>query len=213
MNYIYKQLYISGLGKPVTITMSSNSLDGLISKVFEFRQRKNLAPKDLPSVRREVTAKHKTKNQLINKSTAVKPRANKLTLQQAMLGAKALVKVIQGDVVSDAELQRRAEVCARCPKISDTSTTCSTSCAKRGLARFARNLAIRYGRNFTVPKIMAIHTRPVKTASLSEFYCGVCSCSCLNLCLSKSKNFLAKEDADLRPDHCWAKPNGINWKP
>lgn len=212
MNYIYKQLYVRNDGKPVTITMSSASLKGLIDKVFEFRKRKQLNPRDYISVNAEVTAKHKTRNQLINKSIISKPKIKKLTLQQAMLGAKALVQVIKGDVVDDFELRRRANICATCTIISDTDNKC-TSCAKRGLSKVARDLAIRYGRNFTVPKIMAIHTKPVRTASLSEFYCGACGCSCLNLCLSRSKIFLAKEDANLRPDHCWAKPNGPNFKP
>jgi len=209
--YTYKQLYISPLGKPVVITLSASSLGQLIEKVVSLRARKILSPRDVQSVTKEVTARHVIAKPSLASQPVAKTRTDKLTLQSVMRGGRALVDIIKGDVVEQAELQRRADICGRCKLISDTKEAC-TSCAKRGLAKFARNLAVSYGRNFLVPKIIAIHLRPVKTASLTEFYCGVCSCSCLNLCLSKSKNFLDKEDANLRPDNCWAKPNGRNWQ-
>lgn len=211
MKFSYTQFYTSN-GRPVYVTKYADSELQLIDKLVAFRLEKKIKPDGYEDVAREVKAKLKTSSSTIRVEKEVKPRTNKLTLHQAILGAKALVEIIKGDIVDDAELQRRATICAHCEIISDTSGGC-TSCARKGLVKLARNLALNYGRNFAVPRITAYKLKPIKSASLSEFYCGHCSCSCLNLALSKSKNFVSKENNETRPDNCWAKVNGKNWKP
>jgi hypothetical protein len=210
MKFSYTQFYTSN-GKPVYVTKYADTEQQLIDKLLAFRLEKKIKPDSYEEVSLEVKSKIKSSGSAIKIDKQVKPKTNKLTLQQAVLGAKALVEIIKGDIVDDAELNRRASICAHCELINDTAGGC-TSCARKGLVKLARNLAINYGRNFTVPKITAYKLRPVKSASLSEFYCGHCGCSCLNLALSKSKNFVSKENNETRPDHCWAKVNGKNWK-
>lgn len=126
---------------------------------------------------------------------------NAMTLRKLWSGSRAYFDILKGDVAPDALIVERANICAKCPHIMATETNCTT-CAKNNIIKLAHSLAVKIGRNFINPRIT---THYKKTDRLSNFYCEHCGCSCLALCLSKSKHFLKLEDKE-RPANCWANP-------
>ena len=172
--------------------------DGCASSLYNFRRRKNLPGATVAQCKLDVANRGYKHN--IIQNNVNKPSPKKLSMGEVLHGSVALFDIIQGDVVDDITLRKRAAICAECPLISNTSDNCQ-GCKANKLAKYARNLAVKFGRNFIEPTITVNHLRPVKTAKIKEFYCGHCGCSVLNLCLSKSKHFLNKEN-ESRPSNC-----------
>lgn len=125
----------------------------------------------------------------------------KLSMVEVINGGLALVDIFKGDLASDDTIIKRAEICAACPLVSETSDGC-VSCANKRLGNIAGRLAVSYGRNFINPMISPVHIKPPLRKPISNFYCGFCGCSCLNLVLSKDKHFVNKERSE-RPANCW----------
>lgn len=197
---IYKQDYNRD-GKIVTRSVIGRTTEGCAEALAAFRLRHHITRSSYNEALADVKNGGKPHSIARDHSAARTPKKKKLTLSEMLNGAIALVDIIKGDIATDREIQRRAAICAECPMISDTSDSC-TGCKQNKMSKFARDLAVKYGRNFIQPMIIAQHTTPKRTGRISEFYCGFCGCSCLNLILSHSKHFLKKENS-ARPANCW----------
>jgi len=135
------------------------------------------------------------------KKPAVVQSKKKMSMVDVINGGLALVDILKGDLADDETIIARSKICEQCPVISDTADSC-VGCAGKKLVTLARNLAVKYGRNFYNPKITPVNIKPPMQKPISNFYCGFCGCNCLNLVLSKDKHFVNKEKED-RPANCW----------
>lgn len=200
----YKQKFININGDAATTIVTGIDGRACAKSLLNFRTKRNLGRATEKECNFDV-ARDGYKYTLKQQDKAPARKENKLSIAKVINGSKALFDIIKGDVASDQEIKARAAICAQCPLISETSDRCA-GCSSNKIFKYARDLAVRYGRNFFIPTIIAEHTRPRKTAPISQFYCGHCGCSCLNLVLSKSKHFLAKEK-EPRPENCWVNKN------
>lgn len=196
----YDQKLINSNGQPSTSRIVGRDSKSCAIRLSKFRFSRNLERSELSHCFLDV-AKNGYHYTVKQQEKSIARKENKLSLSKVISGSLALFDIIKGDIASDQEIKARAAICANCPLISDTSDKC-TGCSSNKLFSYAKSLAVKYGRNYYQPTITAQHLTPKKTAQISEFYCGHCGCSCLNLVLSKSKHFLEKENQE-RPANCW----------
>lgn len=204
----YTQKFQRPNGLISSVTLTGINDERLAQSLANFRAVKKLPNSDYAACLQDVQLQAVDMHVNGNAKTVKRPPS--IGWQAMVRGGLALVKIIKGDIVEQDELERRANVCAACPHIAPMAAKC-TPCMMNSLSRLARTLAIKYGRGFTMPTIRPKKSVNTKTGKLSEFSCGVCSCPCLNLCLSKSKIFLEREQKP-RPLHCWANPQSPNWQ-
>jgi hypothetical protein len=196
----YKETYINSNGDQLSTVIVGANGEKCANRLSKFRISRNISRADLQSCKNDV-ALHGYPHTVKQKNEPIIRKENKLSVAKVLSGSVALFDIVKGDIVDDSTIVERSKICANCPLISETSDRC-VGCTSNKLFKYARNLAIKYGRNYYQPTITAKHLTPPKTAKISEFYCGHCGCSCLNLVLSKSKHFLTKENSE-RPANCW----------
>lgn len=196
----YDQKYTDSKGNIISTRIVGPDGTGCAFRLSKFRASRGIPNADPVSCRSDV-GKDGYKYTIKQKEKAIVRKSDKLSVAKVLRGSLALFDIVKGDIVDDRTIKARSAVCAECPLLSDTSDKCS-GCVSNKLLSYARNIAVKYGRNFFQPTITAKHTTPKKTGPISNFYCSHCGCSALNLVLSKSKHFLDKEN-EARPDNCW----------
>lgn len=175
---------------------SAPNLDALAKVVTEGRRQQGMKA-DYNLVYNELKRQHSRGEQrTIHKASAQKVF---ITPQEALNGAKAvfLKNIIQNDIESQKEIDRRAAICESCPKLS-AMAGCSKGCGLSKIALDAYNKAVEIfhkGSRYNIP------TRLKKT------YCGVCGCSSAAILPAKLEHFLpdSEEKAAARPAQCWLK--------
>lgn len=131
---------------------------------------------------------------------------------QLVAGAEAIINVTAGNVVSQAEINRRARICTGCKAIDpDTNilmdgVVSTIDCRACGFAtRFAawtNKLKKQLGVGHAIPN------------GLSDKGCIVCKCTLAVMLPSKMSAFDYEKDLqDKRPDHCWVKKTSNNYIP
>lgn len=103
--------------------------------------------------------------------------------QDAIAAAKAFREAVRGNVVSDAEILRRAAICAACPKRQKVTGWKSEVSKKLGM----------------------IANKNRVPSKVSDYRCGVCGCSLMLLLPATSKDLHkdSPEEAKNRPKTCW----------
>jgi hypothetical protein len=129
-----------------------------------------------------------------------KPKEKKVSISDAYNGARAVLRYVAGNSVSNAELNRRAEICRTCPQLKITSGCMSCGAGGR-IARLVNTIRAYKKSESQVPK-------PVENK-----YCGVCSCSIPMMILTRYKDFYkeATSKNSTRPDNCWLKETSENF--
>lgn len=155
-------------------------------------------------VNRAISFKVQTKGFMgdANKNTFIPHKDRKISFKDALTGVQAIVKIVKGEFVDQAEINRRAILCTNCPQKSLTTDCYGCGFASRLTAYVNKVKKETFGTNFVIPN------------DLQGKYCGVCQCALLVMLPSKMSAF--EEDAakqDLRPKHCWVKKDSINYKP
>lgn len=181
-------------------TLMGNTANECAMNLFRAKQRLNIKSTEQECIQ-EVALNGYSKAVRKSKTRASLPGRKKLSMTDMINGGLALVDILRGDLADDDTIVARSKVCEQCPIISETADGC-VGCAGKKVIRFARNLAVKYGRNFYTPKITPTHIKPPIQKPIHNFYCGFCGCNCLNLVLSKDKHFVNKEKQD-RPANCW----------
>jgi hypothetical protein len=124
-------------------------------------------------------------------------------LSEAWHAGLAIVKQAQGDVVTQAEHDRRAKICAKCPMSSETSIC--MSCGGTGkISALIGSIKQHIG-----GKIIKIDDKVRKK------YCSVCGCFIPLLSITKTQ-YLPVETPEanrLRPIGCWIRKDSPNYKP
>ena len=119
-------------------------------------------------------------------------------LSDYIIGAKALVKVVAGQVVSQEEINRRSIICSSCPRITEIPF-CNT-CGQAGIFASAVNkLKQLFGKGFTIPN------------NLEKRGCDVCDCA-LSVMLPSKMEYFSDKDQAQRPDNCWVKKTSVNYR-
>lgn len=200
----YSQSYVADSGEPLTAKIHGNTPVDLERNLLKFRIRMGVHRATPEEVAEDVAAyagEYRNPKALKAKASNT-GKIGRLSFSDVLRGTRALMDIVKGDIATQQEIERRAKICEDCPKLAATSD-CKTCGGGRKFSRYANTLALAYGKGFVQPKI--------KSGKASEFYCGECGCSILNLILSKSKHFLSKETKE-RPKNCWASKSSPNWR-
>lgn len=128
------------------------------------------------------------------------PIVKKKTLTETIHGAKALIRYMGGQAVTEKELERRSLICNNCP-LKDSVSDCMSCGGSGKVAAFINRIRRSKKVEGSIPE------------SLRKKYCGMCGCSLPLLLVTQFKDFEV-EDAQknsARPDHCWLKKTSINF--
>jgi hypothetical protein len=136
----------------------------------------------------------------IDRQSKLLSKPKKLTLGQAATGAMALIKSIAGSSVSNEELMRRSAICEGCPLISLIGG-CSSCGAAGKISNWANSIRSSKGLQVAIP------------STVSQSYCGVCSCALALMVVTKRADFHDESDKEnsRRPDVCWLNRSSTNY--
>lgn len=117
-----------------------------------------------------------------------------LTIRETISGALALLKHAANKPASPEEIERRATICAVCPKLA-TSSDCMVCGGSKRVAEIITTIKNKYGHDIKIPA-------PVKSK-----YCGVCGCSMALLIVSRFDGQTSEDNIrqNERPMFCWLK--------
>lgn len=126
----------------------------------------------------------------------------KISLADAIVGAKAILNYTTGKSTSDSEILRRSSICEKCPLMTDISG-CSSCGLSGAIARFTNQVRSHKGSQIPIP------------ASVAKRYCSVCQCALSLMVVTKTEDFYSEtpEKNQRRPDNCWLKKTSINYIP
>lgn len=185
MNYMNYKFDVEHDGKLYTITGDSKDL--VFTKAKIFFNKNNIKFTDA-----------QIKGRITN---YVKPsKSKKLTFNDIIVGAGAILRYASGNAASAQEVKRRSEICKSCPMRDRT-----TGCAACGFSRKVANF---------INKIRSEKKAEVEIeATLRDSYCGVCNCSIPMMLLTRYEDFYVEpaHKNQLRPDACWLKQTSINF--
>lgn len=181
--FIYSTYYNGKLWK-----FSSENKTLLMSDVVKFMRENNIifSTEDL--------------SKAIDRQSRILEAPKKISLQDAVTGAMALLRYSTGKSVTDAELVRRSNICAVCP-LRNTISTCA-SCGSAGRITNWIN------------KIRSLAKIQIQIPSeVRQSYCGVCNCALALMVVTDINGFAESDDKNrTRPDLCWLKKTSINYK-
>lgn len=201
------------------VSILGDSIEELVNNVIVYRKNNKLKPIEYNKVFNQVRRQSKN-HQSFRKSRTFKrqeqerqlkpSKKRKLTLGQMFHGARAYIDIGRGNIVSQTEINRRARICANCPKISDT-TDCFGCGAGRRLVSQVQKLKQDTKQQFSIPQVIVGHR--TSEQPISKYYCSVCSCSCIALNVSQMKHIRSEEDSinKQRPEECWMRKGGKNY--
>lgn len=104
-----------------------------------------------------------------------------MNLPGAKAAAKAFFEAKKGDVVDEAEIMRRTQICGACPRKGRRSS------AITAVSRMLGYVANKH----RVPD------------EISRFRCNACNCSFMLMIPSKTLHPDTPEEEALRPSQCW----------
>lgn len=113
-------------------------------------------------------------------------------------GAKALVNVIEGNTVTQEEINRRASICNNCPMKTQIPGCMGCGLAGR-ISNFINSIKKAFKSSFVIPN------------NLETKGCGVCNCA-LSVMLPSKMNAFSESDQQERPNHCWVKKTSPNYQ-
>ena len=96
----------------------------------------------------------------------------KITLADAVAGARALLSYTVGKSTSNAEILRRSSICAGCPMIGRIGG-CSSCGAAGKMTRFANSVRSKKGSQIPIP------------TTVNKQFCGACNCSIALMVVTK----------------------------
>lgn len=138
----------------------------------------------------------------IDRQSKILTAPKKLTLADAIHGAKAVLKYTTGASASTDEILRRSKICADCPLRSKVGG-CMSCGAAGAIARFVN----------TVRSTMKVSTQI--PSEVRSHYCNHCGCSLALIVVSKMDAFSFENDTknNQRPDMCWLKRTSTSYIP
>lgn len=168
------------------------TFEALVKAVTDDRRKRGLRA-NYNNIYNEVK---KTLDRAERRNIANKPnRQRKLSLKSAIAGANAAMKIVRGEIVDQVEIQRRADICLRCPMVTRASDcpSCSGGAAVVNAFNSAKSLI---GKNYSLPE------------GLKRSYCDLCGCAHTMIIPTRLENFLSDspELAARRPSNCWIHP-------
>jgi len=122
-----------------------------------------------------------------------------LTLNDYINGAKAVVKVVSGEVADQSEINRRAIICTNCPNKTEIPG-CRGCGFTDTLNRTVNGLKKMFGKGFNIPN------------GLQGNGCDVCGCALSVMLPSKMEQFNEKLGV-VRPTNCWINKQSPNYIP
>lgn len=169
---------------------SGSNKEVLLSEVVQFHRENNINF-NVEDLRRS-----------IDRQSNIITRKKKLTLSEAIHGAKAVLKYTSGKNAGEAEIARRASICSQCP-IKDEIGGCRSCGAAGAFAKFVNTVRTSMKLEAPIP------------SEIRELYCGHCKCSLALIVVTKMDGFYEEspEENSKRPDMCWLKKTSTSYKP
>ncbi len=166
---------------------SDANKDALLGQVVVFHRENNI---------------NFTINQLskaIDRQSKIQTQKKKISLTDAIHGAKALLKYTSGKSVSNQEIERRSAICAKCT-LMDRIGGCRSCGAAGAVAKFINTIRVSMKVQMQIP------------SEVRENYCGHCQCALALMVVTDLKDFREEDKAEnaKRPDYCWLKTTNFN---
>ncbi len=171
-------------------TMDGTSKDEVLSKAIQFHKENNINYSMMEL------------SKAIDRQSKISHQKKKITLTEAIHGAKAVLKYTSGKNAGESEINRRASICLQCP-IQDEIGGCR-SCGLAGtIAKFVNTIRSSMKLEAPIP------------AGIRELYCGHCKCSLALIVVTQMDGFVEEDPKEnaKRPDMCWLKTTSTSYKP
>lgn len=199
-----KYKFIQRTNKGSGVTFYNDNFDILVDNVYKWRRDNNQLghKEDYNTVYNSVRSQNINHPRItVTQSNA--PMRHSKNFAQVMNGAKAIVSLVSGDVVSQSEYNRRSKICADCPLKSKVSN-CFGCGAGTTIARRFRELSRVGGKTYLEYK--------TPLGPVNYLYCGICDCSLGLMVMSKMSRFRETKEENLkRPTHCWVRKDSPNY--
>ena len=168
---------------------SHNSKDVLLSLIMRFHQENNINYSMIEL------------SKAIDRQSKIVTAAKRLSLQDAIKGAQAVIKYGTGKSVSNEELFRRSMICKDCPLMKQIGG-CRSCGAAGAIAKFINKIRSSYGLQMQIPP------------EVRENYCSFCGCSLALMTVTKIEDFKQEPESinSTRPDMCWLKTTSTSFK-
>lgn len=122
-----------------------------------------------------------------------------LNLNDYINGAKAVVKVVSGQVAEQSEINRRAIICTNCSEKTEIPG-CRGCGFTDTLNKSVNGIKKLFGKGFSIPN------------GLQGNGCNACGCALSVMLPSKMEQFNEKPSV-VRPIHCWVNKQSPNYIP
>lgn len=164
------------------------SRDIVLEKVVEFMQKNNI-----------IFNREDLLRSIDRQSAIASTKKKRVTLGDAVNGAKALIKYTSSNRISTEELTRRSTICSQCPMINRLGG-CMSCGAAGAIARFVNKIRSSYNLEIQIP------------SEVRQSYCGVCECSLALMVVTHINDFHESAEKNaMRPDCCWMKTISYNF--
>lgn len=168
---------------------SSSNKESLIADVIRFHQENNINFSVVEIGR------------AIDRQSKIKTAVKKLSLADAINGAKAVLKYTTGKSESPSEIDRRSLICNACP-LKQMISGCRSCGAAGAIAKFVNAVRVSMKVQAAIP------------SEIREQYCGHCGCALALLVVTKLEDFREEDPSTntKRPDMCWLKTTSTSYK-
>lgn len=199
---ITKEKYTTKTPQGAIVTFSADTPDALIRSVQKYRRNHGFQISD-DETAKEISQenKYEYKDGIYSKTVPISFPKPRLNLAGVKAACGAMIQTLKNNIVSDTEIYRRWEICQNCP-VKTTVSDCM-SCGGAGRAAdWINKLKGAAGKQFRVEQ------------EAGRTFCGLCGCS--HALMIPTKMEYQKEESEkqnqLRPDQCWLRVGGINYK-
>lgn len=180
--------------KGTTKKIPGKDIHHLADAVSRWRKSNGFGNSDYNIIYNELKVTHPKEDLSLKGIAKGISKIRQVTVSNAWDALKASTKIVKGEVASQKEIDRRSEICLKCPMAVETSDcrSCSGTWSTT-LAQLTDEVRNKTGVNFRI------------SDTLKAKFCGVCGCTLMMLIASLKKN-LHKDDEkqkSLRPEECW----------
>jgi hypothetical protein len=200
---ITKEKYTIKMPNGAHVSFTADTPDALIRSVQKYRRNNNVQISD-DDTAKEIAATngYEHKDGIYSKNLPISFAKPRLNLAGVKSACGAMLQTLKSNIVGDAEIYRRWQICQNCPV--KTSVSDCMSCGGAGrVADWINKLRGAAGKSFRIEQ------------EAGMTFCGLCGCSHALMIPTKMEFQKAESEKQnqLRPDQCWLRVGGINYKP
>ena len=185
------------------VAFAADTPDALIRSVQKFRNNNGVRITDEDTAK-EIGKKngYVFKDGIYSNTLQISFKKPSLNLASVKSACGALLQNIKGNIVSDAEINRRWEICKNCP--ANTTVSDCMSCGGAGrAATWVNTIKNAVGKRFRIEQ------------ESGKTFCGLCGCSHALMIPTKMQDQKqeTEKQSQLRPSQCWLRWDSNNYVP